>query len=89
MTDETFVRGNDRLEQALADPDTRKRIEMILTGSLADPAWQLHRIAQAHAKDTDLFGVTSGQCLECDTEWPCPTYRWATEPMDPWGLWDE
>jgi histidine triad (HIT) family protein len=44
---------------------------------------RLQRIAEAHEKDVDSVGGTTGLCAECDLAWPCPTYVWATTPRDP------
>ena len=41
---------------------------------------RLRRIADAHHKDVDESGGTWGDCAECGHVWPCPTYRWATDP---------
>lgn len=46
------------------------------------------RIAGAHHKDILAGGLTSGDCAECDQQWPCPTYTWATEDRDPGATWD-
>lgn len=37
----------------------------------------LGRIHEAHAKDVDAHGGTSGYCVECGRVWPCPTYAWS------------
>ncbi|MFE9127054.1 hypothetical protein ACFYOF_16815 [Streptomyces sp. NPDC007148] len=51
------------------------------------PADRLARIAEAHIQGT-LSGMTSGQCIECEQAWPCPTSVWATTERDPYATWD-
>lgn len=46
------------------------------------------RIAEAHSKHVDEHGGTTGACNECNWNWPCPTYVWATTDRDPNGPWD-
>lgn len=48
----------------------------------------LARIAEAHSKHVDERGGTTGACNECNWNWPCPTYVWATTDRDPNGPWD-
>lgn len=57
---------------------------------MADASARLSRIAEAHTVVTGPAGLTSGLCSECNWTWPCPTYRWATEPdLDPiFNTWD-
>lgn len=57
---------------------------------MATAEGRLSRIAEAHHKEIGIAGTTSGDCNECGWAWPCPTYRWATEPdLDPiFNTWD-
>jgi hypothetical protein len=55
---------------------------------LASAEARLERIADAHSKDVEEHGMTSGCCVECGEVWPCPTYDWATTNRDPLVTWD-
>ena len=46
------------------------------------PLARLGRIAEAHFKCVDPHGGTHGLCHECNWNWPCPTYVWATTDRD-------
>lgn len=50
---------------------------------------RLAKIAEMHSQEMAAGGMTSGDCNECGWSWPCPTYRWATEPgVDSLCTWD-
>lgn len=49
---------------------------------------RLARIAEAHFKYVDAHGGTYGNCHECNWNWPCPTYVWATSERDVNATWD-
>lgn len=49
---------------------------------------RLAKIADMHC-EMKRGGMTSGVCNECSWNWPCPTYRWATEDgIDISCTWD-
>lgn len=49
---------------------------------------RLDRIGEAHCKDVDNHGGTTGDCNECGWSWPCPTHVWATTERDALAPWD-
>ncbi|MEE4540968.1 hypothetical protein V2S66_03170 [Streptomyces sp. V4-01] len=51
-------------------------------------AARLDRIAEAHVKHIDAHGGTTGDCVECGEQWPCPTNVWATTDRNPDATWD-
>lgn len=54
---------------------------VICTGRRYHPLQvRLDAIARAHEQDRDASGGTWGDCVECGWRWPCPTYRWCTDP---------
>lgn len=68
--------------QAGGDLDTR-------VAKYAVPALiAIDRIAEAHRKNVDEHGGTSGDCNECGWSWPCPTYVWATSDRDSLACWN-
>lgn len=68
------------------------RVESTAKPRVAYPVtWEerLDKIAEFHVKQVGAGGTTSGDCNECGWLWPCPTYRWATEPgIDPNCTWN-
>jgi hypothetical protein len=50
---------------------------------------RLARIAEAHSKHIGPGGLTSGDCVECQQSWPCPTHTWATTDRDVFAVWDD
>ncbi len=63
--------------QAGAGPENDDIVRALITR-----AARADRIADIHAKDVGLGGLTSGCCRECGLSWPCPTYDWARPDSD-------
>lgn len=59
-----------------------------MNGELTRLKDRLDRIAEAHSRDVNRHGRTSGFCCECDRSWPCPTNVWATTDRDFLDTWD-
>lgn len=49
---------------------------------------RLVRIAEVHYKSVDSHGGTYGLCNECNWNWPCPTFVWATTERDFMATWN-
>jgi len=64
--------------------DLDSRIAQYVAPALA----RLERIAEAHCKQVDDHGGTTGDCNECGWTWPCPTYVWSTSDRDSLATWN-
>lgn len=69
--------------KALSDHGFEFSTGAVTIGSTTEAEGRIDRIAEAHTKGVGPGGLTSGLCSECSWNWPCPTYRWATEDRDP------
>jgi hypothetical protein len=79
------IGGSDPRENAANAPKPAK----------STPEERLSRIAQAHTLEIAVGGMTSGLCVECYHNYPCPTYIWASEAgaqrsfLDTWDPIDD